>query len=153
MSTHTPSTTEIHDACRRWKIHLRMWQFAHVSLGLLATVCSIAVAAYSGPSPAIKVLAFIAATASGLHTAFNIGQTTSNVHNAWRSLKRACLLHENSEISDRELIEQWFASEQTIGHVTYSPHSNNKEQAGSPKAIATTSDNEALDTEPRIGRP
>ena len=106
-----------------WHNMARMLQRAYIALGALATLSSLALAAFSSElSPlGIKVLAFVPAACLGLIAAFDIGSKGNAARGAWRLLNAAVLAYENdATYTIQDLHKQYVAGETLLGDVKFS---------------------------------
>ena len=97
-------------------------QKSYVILGVLATVASLVVVAFTAELSDmwIKILVMIPSLCLGLMTAFDLGNKANNARAAWRVLNAAVLSYENDEtFTIQDLQKQYAAGEALLGEIKY----------------------------------
>lgn len=105
-----------------WHKMASQLQTLFVVLGAVATVSSLALAAFAGDigTIGVKVLSFIPATCLGLIAAFDVGSKANAARAAWRLLNAAVLAYENDmTYTIKELHKQYVAGESLLGDIRF----------------------------------
>jgi hypothetical protein len=106
-----------------WNQLAKRLQMTYVIMGVVATICSLAVATFTAElgSAGIKAFSFTAALALGLITSFDIGGKANAARGAWRLLNSAVLAYsDDSEFTIQELHKQYEAGETMLGDIRFS---------------------------------
>jgi hypothetical protein len=111
------------DALNKWSSHARVLRISHFVLVVMATVCTVLVAAKL-PSNRIPVdwLAVLAALSVGLINALDLGSKSNRMRKAWRSLNAAVIwFEEDEQVPVKHLVDVYEKGEEVIGDVQEKP--------------------------------
>jgi hypothetical protein len=122
-SLKTETLEQIRGSLKKWNRDAAMLRVVHAFLTIMATVCSLLVAAkISAFKPDyIQWLSFMAAVSVGLLSAFDLGSKANRLRRAWRRLRTELLRFENGLSKEEELIKAYALAEEIIGDVKEEP--------------------------------
>ncbi|MCA8974825.1 MAG: hypothetical protein KDC98_08885 [Planctomycetes bacterium] len=107
-----------------WDRMATQLQWTHVTLGLLATILSLTVAAFASfLTPIwITVFSFLASVSLALLTSFRVGQKAGDLRAGWRHLSVALMrFRSQPDYTVADLITAYGEAETMLGDVQYSP--------------------------------
>jgi hypothetical protein len=115
---------EIIKQLNRWNFHSRVLRISHFVLVLMATICTVLVAAKLStfPPELVQWLAALSAVSVSLISAFDLGSKANRMKWAWRQLNSAVILfQEDQETTLKQLIKAYEKGEEIIGNVKEEP--------------------------------
>ncbi|HYY43554.1 MAG TPA: hypothetical protein VE775_12530 [Pyrinomonadaceae bacterium] len=108
----------------KWHTQTRVLRISHALLVMLATICSVLVAARLSPFNYVPVewMAALAAISISLINALNLGFKSNQMRKAWRSLNAAIIwFEEDASVPVQHLIDVYKEGEEIIGDVKEAP--------------------------------
>jgi hypothetical protein len=115
---------EIIKQLHRWNFHSRVLRISHFVLVLIATICTVLVAAKLTvfQQALVQWLAALSAVSVSLISAFDLGSKANRMKWAWRKLNAAVILfQEDSDTTIKQLIKAYEKGEEIIGDVKEEP--------------------------------
>ena len=110
------------DLLPSWHRLANKLQRTYVSLGVIATLSSLAIATFTAELRplGVKIISFALAASLALITAFDLGAKTNAARGAWRILNAAVLAYgSDPNFTIQDLEKQYIAAEALLGDIKY----------------------------------